>query len=121
MEPLPDLTQLSATEKDALIEALWVRVVALTATVAELQGRLAKNSRNSSQPPSSDGLNKPKPKSLRTRGEKSTGGQPGHTGQTLKRVAQPDRIETHAPASHCDACHRPVGPAAVVEKVWRPP
>ena len=115
MEPLPDLTQLSATEKDALIEALWVRVVALTATVAERQGRLAKNSRNASKPPSSDGLNKPQPQSLRTRGEKSTGGQPGHTGHTLKRVAQPDRLQTHAPASRCDACHRPVGRAAVVE------
>ncbi|MFZ1546149.1 MAG: DUF6444 domain-containing protein, partial [Candidatus Nitrotoga sp.] len=115
MEPLPDLTQLSATEKDVLIGELWARVVALTATVAELQGRLAKNSRISSKPPSSDGLNKPKSQSLRTRGEKSTGRQPGHTGYTHKRVAQPDRLQTHAPASHCDACHRPVGRAAVVE------
>jgi len=115
MEPLPDLTQLSATEKDALIGELWARVVALTATVAELQGRLAKNSRNSSKPPSSDGLNKPKPKSLRTRGEKPTGGQPGHAGYTLKRVASPDRIERHAPASQCDVCHRPLDAAVVVE------
>ena len=115
MEPLPDLTHLSVAEKDALIGALWARVVALAATVAELQGRLAKNSRNSSKPPSSDGLNKPQPKSLRTRGEKPTGGQTGHAGHTLKRVAQPDRLQTHAPASHCDACHRPLGTAAVVE------
>jgi transposase len=118
MQTLPDLERLSAAEKDALIGDLWARVVALTAAVAELQGRLAKNSRNSSKPPSSDGLNKPKPKpkSLRVRGEKPTGGQKGHTGHTLKRVARPDRIETHAPASQCDRCDRPVvGPAAVVE------
>jgi hypothetical protein len=70
MEALPDLERLGAAEKDVLIGELWARVVALTATVAELQGRLAKNSRNSSKPASSDGLNKPKPKLLRTRGEK---------------------------------------------------
>ncbi len=115
MEPLPDLTPLSATEKDALIGELWACVVALTATVAELQGRLAKNSRNSSKPPSADGLNKPQPKSLRTRGEKPMGGQRGHTGHTLQRVAQPDRIETHDPASECAVGHRPLGPAVVVE------
>jgi transposase len=115
MEPLPDLTRLSAAEKDALIEALWARVAALAATVEELKGRLAKNSRNSSKPPSSDGLNKPKPKSLRTRGEKPTGGQKGHTGHTLKRVAQPDRIQTHPPASQCDTCDRPLDTAVVVE------
>ena len=87
----------------------------LTAKVAELQGRLAKNSRNSSKPPSSDGLNKPQPKSLRTRGEKPTGGQSGHAGHTLKRVAPPDRIEPHDPASACDVCHRPLSAAVVVE------
>lgn len=116
MQPLPDLALLSAAEKDALIRELWVRVAALTATVEELHGRLAKNSHNSSKPPSSDGLNKPKPKSLRTRGEKPTGGQKGHAGHTLKRVGQPDRIQTHAPASQCDACHRPLGEAVVVER-----
>lgn len=116
MEPLPDLTRLSMAEKDALIGELWARLAALTGTVAELQGQLAKNSRNSSKPPSSDGLNKPKPKSLRQKGEKPTGGQTGHPGHTLKRVAQPDRIATHAPtASHCDSCRRPLGEAAVVE------
>jgi transposase len=125
MESLPDLDGLSVVDKDALIGELWplraqvvdlsAQVADLTAKVAELQGRLAKNSRNSSKPPSADGLNKPKPKSLRTRGEKPTGGQKGHTGHTLKRVALPDRIETHAPASHCDACHRPLGTAVVVE------
>jgi transposase len=96
MEPLPDLARLSAAEKDALIGELWARVAALTVTVAELQGRLAKNSRNSSKPPSSDGLNKPKPKSLRQKGEKPTGGQTGHPGHTPQARS--------AAGSNCHAC-----------------
>ncbi|MDP2783990.1 MAG: DUF6444 domain-containing protein [Sulfurimicrobium sp.] len=101
--------------KDDLIRALFAQVkfltaqvAALTAKVADLEGRLALNSRNSSKPPSTDGLNKPKPKSQRQAGQHPTGGQKGHDGHTLKKVAQPDRTETHRPA-HCDACHRPLG------------
>lgn len=115
MPTLPDLDSLSVVEKDALIRELWSAVATLTTQVAALQGRLALNSRNSSKPPSSDGLNKPQPKSLRPVGEKPTGGQKGHAGHTLKRVAQPDRIQPHAPASHCDACQRPLETAVVVE------
>ena len=40
-------------------------IVALAARVAEWEARLGMNSRNSSKPPSSDGLAKPAPKSLR--------------------------------------------------------
>jgi transposase len=125
MEALPDLDRLSVAEKDALIRELWplralvadwsAQVAALTARVSELQGRLAQNSRNSSKPPSSDGLNKPKPKSLRQAGQRPTGGQQGHQGHTLEQVAHPDRIETHAPATHCEVCGRPLGEAATAE------
>ena len=74
------------------------------AAVKELQARLAKNSRNSSKPPSSDGYGKPKrTESLRKPGQKPNGGQPGHEGQTLKRSEQPDRIEIHA-AGDCLQC-----------------
>ncbi|MCW8166816.1 IS66 family transposase, partial [Verminephrobacter aporrectodeae subsp. tuberculatae] len=51
-----------------LVLELWAMVQTLTAQINELQARLNLNSRNSSKPPSSDGLNKPQPKSLRKAG-----------------------------------------------------
>jgi|GWRWMinimDraft_7_1066015.scaffolds.fasta_scaffold01701_1 transposase len=115
MEAQPNLDRLSVTEKDDLIRALFAQVAALTAKVAELEGRLALNSHNSSKPPSTDGLNKPQPKSLRQAGQKPKGGQQGHKGHTLKQVEHPDHIESHSPPSHCAACHRPLTDAVVVE------
>ena len=71
----------------------------LVAYCLTLQERLAITSRNSSKPPSKDGLNKPKPKSLRGKTGKKSGGQPGHPGATLKSVEKPDHIEIHPLAS----------------------
>jgi len=50
MEALPDLDRLSVAEKDDLIRAIFAQVETLLSKVAELEGRLAKNSRNSSTP-----------------------------------------------------------------------
>ena len=55
MTALPDLSQLTHEEKDALIRALWAQVQALTVRVAELEARLGappKTPDNSSLPPS---------------------------------------------------------------------
>lgn len=68
--------------------------------VKELKARLALNSANSSKPPSTDGLAKPAPKSLRTKSGRRPGGQPGHPGQTLQPVARPDHIVAHT-LDHC--------------------
>jgi len=115
MNDLPTLDHLTVAEKDTLIRELSAQVMALIAKVAELEGRLAQNSRNSSKPPSSDGMNKPKPKTLRQAGQHPTGGQKGHKGHTLKKVSQPDHTKTHHPPNQCDACHRPLVNAVVVE------
>jgi len=86
------------------MEALQRELAVTAAALAECQGRLALNSTNSSKPPSSDGLNKPKPKSQRQSGKRASGGQPGHPGKTLRQVVEPDHVEQHGAASHCDAC-----------------
>ena len=89
----------------ALIEPMQTAIVVLTARVQELEGRLAKDSHNSSKPPSSDGLAK-KPKSLRPatgQSGRKTGGQPNHPGRTLRWEAHPDSIVTHHPTA-CAGC-----------------
>ena len=59
--------------------------------IEELEAWLKINSRNSSKPPSSDGLNKPSPKSQRKKSGFNRGGQPGHEGKTLEQVNNPDQ------------------------------
>jgi transposase len=115
MAPLPDLDRLSVAEKDDLIRLLFARVQELTAKVAELEGRLALNSRNSSKPPSSEGYAKPKPKSLRTPGKNPRGGQKGHAGHTLKKAESPHHIVLYAPPATCEGCGLPLPEATVAE------
>jgi transposase len=79
----------------AIILALQERLVQLEQRVQELEGQVARNSSNSGRPPSSDGLSKPNPKSLRTPTGRQPGGQPSHPGHTLQRVKTPDHIEVH--------------------------
>lgn len=85
--------------------------------VQALEEKAAKDSHNSSKPPSSDRLSKPKPKSLRPPSNRPTGGQPGHAGQTLAMVENPDRIEPHR-VERCEGCHRALAhrPPEGVEK-----
>jgi transposase len=91
------------------------RIVELEAAVAELRRRLALDSTNSSKPPSSDGLKK-RPRlarSLRGRSGKTSGGQEGHKGDTLRQVATPDAVIRHE-ARACQHCRAPLDPKSAM-------
>lgn len=105
---------LAQNERIQKLEARVIELEAmcekLSARVIELESQLAKNSSNSSKPPSMDGFNKPKPKSLRKASGKKSGGQFGRKGETLKMVEHPDEVVVH-PLKAC-----PCGCGASLEK-----
>src|SRR5438128_11359561 len=97
-----------------LVEQLSIALQAnaeLAQRITELEQRLGRNSRNSSQPPSSDGFNRPaRPspvRSLRQPTGKKPGGQPGHKGKTLRFCAHPDQVGVHRPHA-CAECRCPL-------------
>ena len=79
------------------------QIAHLTARVQALEAQLAKDSHNSGKPPSSDGLKKPVPKSLRQRSGKRAGAQPGHPGCSLCWSHTPDQVIEHQPEC-CAVC-----------------
>ena len=108
-------------KRDQLIEELLKKVAELERTIElqaarieALEKRLKKNSRNSSKPPSSDGLSKPpRTGSLREKGKNTRGGQRGHKGETLKQVVHPDKTDVHA-LTHCHDCGLSLAEQAVL-------
>lgn len=115
MTSLPrfDRKQLEQMDKGTLIDLVLLlqdhvdrmqeQVEKLSQRVQHLEDQVAKDSGNSSKPPSSDGLNKPKTRSLRRSEGRKPGGQEGHVGHTLQMKAHPDEIELHE-LSHCPHC-----------------
>ncbi len=92
-----------------LLEALE-RIKQLEAIIAGMQKKPDLNSQNSSKPPSSD---PPwKPRSERKKSERSSGGQKGHSGQTLKWQSKPDQVFVHSPIGTC-RCGRCVSQASI--------
>jgi transposase len=102
---------------EARIAELEALVAQQGAYIRELEGRLAKDSHNSSRPPSSDGLRR-KTKSLRQKSGRKPGGQLGHRGETLHLAAEPDEILEHRPVV-CTACQTPLAEAPVVGRERR--
>ena len=90
-------------EQAETIKSLQKTIDELKQIIQELTEKLGQNSRNSSKPPSSDGLSKPSPKSLRKRSGKKAGGQKGHPGTHLATIAEPDEVIQHIPSA-CSLC-----------------
>jgi transposase len=101
----------------ALVLSLYRQLEHLSSRVADLEARISKDSHNSSKPPSSDGPQKPSPKSLRPSTQRRPGGQAGHPGSTLRFSAEPDETQDHVPG-HCSACGASLStePSSVVER-----
>lgn len=75
--------------KDAVVDL----ILQLFDRIEKLESQLAKNSHNSSKPPSSDGLKKKKrTRSQRRKSGKKSGGQKGHKGKTLEMTDNPDEV-----------------------------
>jgi transposase len=98
--------------KEAVVALFHDTIGQLAARIQVLEDRVSKNSRNSGKPPSSDGLNKPAPKSRRKRHGRKSGGQPGHVGYTLKAVSKPDHVKVHA-VHKCQYCQKSLRKAKV--------
>jgi transposase len=116
MDQVAALEQLLATALRRIAE-LEVALASLAQENADLRRQLAKNSSNSSKPPSSDGLKKPAPRSLRGKSGKKSGGQAGHRGDTLRQTATPDFVHRYE-AESCGACQHGLT-AAMIKGVER--
>ena len=111
-------------ERDARIAEQAAEIAALREALAELQSQVADlaaqvktNSRNSSKPPSSDGLAKPAPKSLRGKSGRKPGRPKGQPGATMELTDHPDKKVRHRPA-RCGCCGKSLknAPVTAVER-----
>jgi transposase len=92
----------------ALVELLIDNFNILEERVAKLESQRSKDSHNSSKPPSTDWFRKPK--SLVEKTKRQPGGQPGHPGNSLRQVADPDRTKHHALHGRCSCgCNKKDG------------
>ena len=93
---------------ESLFDSFAEEIALLKKRIEELEDQKARDSVNSSKPPSSDG---PKKRTLSSRSlrkpqkKNRVGGQKGHKGSTLEHVSNPDHKETLAAPSHCSCGH----------------
>ena len=103
--------------KDTEMLVLREQLEVLRAEVAELRARLGASSRNSSKPPSADGLRRPVSRSLRGRSGRKPGRPKGQPGATLEMTGAPDEVVPHEPG-RCAGCGKDLAgaPLAGVER-----
>lgn len=101
----------------ALVEGLLERIGHLENRLEVLENQRKKDSRNSSKPPSGDGFAK-RTQSLRKKGERASGGQRGHEGNTLEWSEQVDEVVTHR-VMQCQECGQGLDDVAVESWVLR--
>lgn len=125
--PDPDQQQREIDSLSEQIGRLQARNERLQAEVGELQGHnlrlqrrnaelealVAKDSHNSSRPPSTDPPWAKRTRSLRQPSGKRPGGQAGHSGETLRLCERPNRVIEHRPRE-CRSCHAPLDSAQVL-------
>lgn len=101
-------------EQQQLNHRLRCRIRELERLV-ERDTSVERDSHNSSLPPSLDPPWKkvPRTRSLRKKSGQRVGGQPGHRGDTLRQVARPDHLITHAPET-CPDCGASLHEAEVI-------
>ena len=110
-EELIQLRQKNRAQEEQ-IQLLQELVSQLKEQVKTLQERLAKDSHNSSLPPSSDRFTRQnKSRSLRKKSGKKAGGQLGHPGATLQMSEEPDDVIA-LPVTQCQHCQADLAPIA---------
>src|SRR5260221_1750388 len=102
-EELAQVHQANTDLREGLKQAIMA-IEYLQERVKALEGQQAKDSHNSSLPPSSDRVVRA-PKSLRQKSGKKPGGQRGHRGHHLRQVETPDEVLLH-PVARCE-CFQP--------------
>ncbi len=104
-------------ERIARLEAenalLRAEIAELKARLADVEERLGRTPRNSSMPPSQEGLSKPNRAQRRVEGRRQ-GKQPGAEGKHLAQVHDPDEVVVHAPC-RCPGCGAGLSDAEVVD------
>ncbi len=104
-EELQQFRQATQDLREGLKQAIQA-IEYLQERVKALEGQQAKDSHNSSLPPSSDRFVRP-PKSLRQKSGKKPGGQQGHRGHHLEQVETPDEVLIHR-VERCEHCQQDV-------------
>src|SRR6266705_1269335 len=90
------------SEQNAQVEQMREQITGLSEQVKSLRNQISKDSHNSHLPPSSDRFAR-KPKSLRKKSEKPSGGPPGHQGSSLQFSCTPDEIIEQR-VERCEVC-----------------